>query len=145
MLYEISEVCDKIALINHGSIVGFDTVENLSRALKTNELNCLLLDPIAANELEPLLTRLTEKLNLYLEQNLDPSISKIPIIYNPERQGLKIFYDGRNESKGEILKILIKEFESDFTVISYIQPRSSQLERVYLEMIADDVSKSKIK
>ncbi len=144
MLYEISEVCDKIALINYGSIVGFDTVENLARALKTNELNCVLLNPIASNELEPLLTHLTEKLNPYLEQNLDPSTSKIPIKYNPEHQGLKIFYDGRNESKGEILKILIKEFESDFTVISYIQPRSSQLERVYLEMIADDAPKNKI-
>ncbi len=144
MLYEISEVCDKIALINHGSIIGFDTVENLARALRTNELNCTLLDPIALNELDPILTRLTEKLNPYLEQNLDPNISKIPIKYNPERQGLKIYYDGRNKSKGEILKILIKEFESDFTVISYIQPRSSQLERVYLEMIADDALKIKI-
>jgi len=33
MLHEISEVCDKIALINHGRIVAFDTIENLEKNL----------------------------------------------------------------------------------------------------------------
>jgi len=85
-----------------------------------------------------LLNRLTERLNPYLDQNLDPKISKIPVKYYPEQQGLKIFYDGRNESKGKILKILVKEFESDFTLISFTQPRTSQLERVYAEMVKDN-------
>ncbi len=140
MLYEISEVCDKIALINYGSIIGFDTVENLAHVLKTSELDFGLLNPLNPSELEPLLNRLTEKLNPYLDQNLDPMISKIPIKYYPEQQGFKIFYDGRNESKGEILKILIKEFESDFTVTSFTQPKTSQLERVYAEMVKDNTS-----
>jgi len=140
MLYEISEVCDKIALINYGSIIGFDTVDNLALILKTSELNCVLLKPLKPSELEPLLNRLTERLNVYLDQNLDPMISKIPIKYYPEQQGLKIYYDGKNESKGEILKILIKEFESDFTVISYAQPKTSQLERVYAEMVKNNIS-----
>jgi ABC-2 type transport system ATP-binding protein len=144
MLYEISEVCDKIALINYGSIIGFDTVENLALTLKTSELNCVLLEPLIASELEPILNRLIERLNPYLDQNLDPNISKIPVKYYPEQQGLKIFYDGRNESKGDILKILIKEFESDFTVISFSQPKTSQLERVYTQMVKgnDSIDKS---
>ena len=140
MLYEISEVCDKIALINYGSIIGFDTVENLALVLKTSEINCVLLNPLNPSELETLLNRLSEKLNSFLDQNLDPLISKIPIKYYPEQQGLKIFYDGRNESKGEILKILIKDFESDFTVISFTQPKTSQLERVYAEMVKENNS-----
>ena len=137
MLYEISEVCDKIALINNGSIAGFDTVENLALILKTSELECVLLESLNASELAPLLNRVTEKLNPYLDQNLDPKISKIPVKYYPERQELKIFYDGKNESKGEILKILIREFESDFTVISFTQPKTSQLERIYAKMVKD--------
>ncbi|MFW9971955.1 MAG: ABC transporter ATP-binding protein [Candidatus Odinarchaeota archaeon] len=145
MLYEISEVCDKIALINYGSIIGFDTVENLALTLKTSELNCVLLDPINANNLKPLIARLTEKLEAYLDKNLDPVISKIPVKYYPEQQGFKIFYDGQNSSKGEILKILIKDFESDFTVISFSQPKTSQLERVYAEMVKDNDSKKKSK
>jgi ABC-2 type transport system ATP-binding protein len=145
MLYEISEVCDKIALINYGSIIGFDTVENLALTLKTSELNCVLLEPIKPSELEPLINRLTERLEPYLDKDLDPMISKIPVKYYPEQQGLKIFYDGRNESKGDILKILIKVFESDFTVISFTQPRTSQLERVYAEMVKGNDSKDKNK
>ncbi len=138
MLYEISEVCDKIALINLGSIIGFDTVENLALTLKTSELNAELFKPLNASELEPLLNRLAEKLNPFLDKNLDPDISKIPVKYLPENQRLKIFYDGKNESKGEILKILIREFESDFTVVSFTQPKTSQLERVYTEMVKNN-------
>jgi ABC-2 type transport system ATP-binding protein len=138
MLYEISEVCDKIALINHGEIIGFDTVENLALTLRTSVLNCVLLKPINAEELGPILNRVTEKLNPYLDQNLDPMISKIPVKYKPDKHEFKIYYNGKNESRGEILKILIKDFESDFTVISFTQPKTSQLEMVYSEMVKDN-------
>ncbi|MFX0076846.1 MAG: ABC transporter ATP-binding protein [Candidatus Hermodarchaeota archaeon] len=145
MLYEISEVCDKIALINYGKIVGFDTVENLALTLKTSELNCLLLKPITAEEVTPLINRMVNRLNPYLDQNLDSNISELPIIYNSEHQGLKLYFNGKTESKGEILKILIKEFESDFTVISFTQPRTSQLERVYSQMVTENPPEGKIK
>jgi len=138
MLYEISEVCDKIALINHGEIIGFDTVENLALTLRTSVLNCVLLKPIKAEELGPILNRVTEKLNPYLDQNLDPNISKIPVKYKPDKQEFKIYYNGKNESRAEILKILIKDFESYFTVISFTQPKTSQLEMVYSEMVKDN-------
>jgi len=145
MLYEISEVCDKIALINYGKIIGFDTVDNLALTLKTSEINCALLNPLPAEKLAPLLTRMVDRLNPYLDQNLDPNTSEIPIRYNPERQGLKFYFDGKNESKGEILKILVKEFESDFTIVSFIQPRTTQLERVYSQMVMDNTPEGTIK
>ena len=145
MLYEISEVCDKIALINYGKIIGFDTVENLALTLKTSELNCLLLKPLDAEKLAPLLNRLVERLNPYLDQNLDPDTSKIPIVYNKEHQGLKLYFDGKNESKGEILKILVREFEPDFTLTSFVQPRTNQLERIYSQMVKDNTPEGTIK
>ena len=144
MLYEISEVCDKIALINHGEIIGFDTVENLAITLKANELNCVLLEHIEPENLASILERMTNRLQSYLDQDLDPRISKIPIVYNQDNQGFKIFFDGKKESKVEILKILIREFETDFSVVSYIQPRTSQLERVYIEMVTMDDEKNKL-
>ena len=145
MLYEISEVCDKIALINYGKIIGFDTVDNLALTLKTREINCLLLEPVDTEKLPPLLDRLVERLKPYLDQNLDPNISNLPMLYNPEHQGFKLYFDGRNESKGEILKILIKEFASDFTVISFVQPRTNQLEQVYSQMVKDNTPEGTIK
>ena len=137
MLYEISEVCDKIALINHGKIVAFDTIDNLENSLQTRELNCVLLEPIQPSDLEGILNRVTEKLNPYLDHELDPEISKIPIKYYPEKRGFKLYYDGKEESRGQILKTLVKEFESEFTIMSYTQPKTSQLERIYSEMITD--------
>jgi ABC-2 type transport system ATP-binding protein len=142
MLYEISEVCDKIALINHGKILGFDTVENLALTLKANELHCTTLEQIQAETLAPILQRLTTRLKPYLDQALDPKISKIPIRYRPNEQSFIFYFDGKPESRVEILKVLIKEFESDFSVVSYLQPRTSQLERVYIEMISDDKEKA---
>ncbi|MHA1488763.1 MAG: ABC transporter ATP-binding protein [Promethearchaeota archaeon] len=138
MLHEISEICDKIALINHGKVIGFDTIDNLEGGLKTKDIDCLLLDPILPKNLEPIIKKLTEKLDPYLNKNLDSNISKIPIKYFPQEKGFKIYYTGKKKIRGEILKILIKEFESDFTIISFSQPKTSQLERVYSEMITDD-------
>ncbi|MFW9950971.1 MAG: ABC transporter ATP-binding protein [Candidatus Thorarchaeota archaeon] len=145
MLYEISEVCDKIALINYGKIIGFDTVEKLALTLKTSELNCLLLKPIEAERLPSLLNRMVEKLNPYLDQNLDPNISKIPIVYNSERQGFKLYFDGKNDSKVEILRILVNDFKSDFAIISFTQPKTTQLERIYSQMVKDNTPEGTIK
>ena len=145
MLYEISEVCDKIALINYGKIIGFDTVENLAKSLKINVLNCILLKPLNTSDIDPLLNRLSETLNSYLDYNLDPEISNIPVRYKPEKQELKFYYDGKNESRGEILKTLIKEFESDFTVVAFTQPKTSQLEMVYSEMVKNNKPEGKRK
>ena len=145
MLYEIAEICDKIALINYGKIIGFDTVENLALTLKTSEINCVLLNPLPAEKRAPLITRMVDRLNPYLDQNLDPNTAEIPIVYNIEHQGLKFYFDGKNESKGEILKILVKEFESDFTLVSFIQPRTTQLERVYSQMVKDNTPEGTIK
>jgi ABC-2 type transport system ATP-binding protein len=137
MLYEISEVCDKIALINHGKIVAFDTIDNLEKSLKTKELNCVLLEPIDSSSLDGIINKLNEELEPYLDHELDPEISDTTILYYPEKKGIKIFYDGKEESRAKILNILIKDFESDFAIISYTQPKTSQLERIYSEMITD--------
>jgi len=138
MLYEISEICDKIALINHGSFVAYDTLENLEGLLKAKEIKCQILKPIAPENLGPIIKKLSEKLDPYLDKDLDPKISKVPIKYNPHKHGFRIFYKGDDETMSNILKVLVKEFEVDFTVHSFTQPKTSQLERIYSQMITDD-------
>ncbi|TFF83702.1 MAG: ABC transporter ATP-binding protein [Promethearchaeota archaeon] len=139
MLYEISEVCDKIALINYGKIIGFDTVENLARILKTSILKAKLLNKIEPKDLAPIIERLSSRLKSYLDQNLDPSISKIPIKYRPEKHEFRFYYDGNTQSQADILSILIKEFDTDFTITSFTQPKTSQLEMVYEEMVKNNL------
>jgi ABC-2 type transport system ATP-binding protein len=138
MLHEISELCDKVALINHGKILAFNTIENLEKNLKTKELKGQLLNPISPENLKSITKRIYEKLEPYLDKNLDSSISKYQIKYNPEKKTFKIYYDGKVESRAEILEVLITEFKSDFQITSFTQPKTSILERIYSEMIMDD-------
>jgi len=135
MLREISEVCDKIAFINNGEIIKFDRIENMEKLLKTSEIVCQLLEPIPIERFELVEKKLNEKLAPYLDKNIDPTIVESPVQYQPSSKNLTIYYDGRPESKGEIFKILGKEFDSEFTVISFSQSKTSLLEKLYLEKI----------
>jgi ABC-2 type transport system ATP-binding protein len=145
MLYEISEVCDKIALINHGKIIAFDSIANLEKDLKVRDINCVLLEPIPPDKLDDIMKRLIIKLKPFLFDDLDESTKFNTIKYFPEKKGIKLFYDGKEASKGEILRVLVNEFKEDFTVISFAQPKSSQLERIYSEMIQDYGAKRMLK
>ena len=144
LLYEISEVCDKVALINQGSIINFDTIYNLEKNLKSIELNFQVLNPIPAEMLGSLIKRLTKNLEPYLDKELDPSISKIPIKYKPQENSFIIFYNGEKKARGDILNILFNDFKSDFTIISFSKPKTSSLERIYSQIISDDNNKIKI-
>lgn len=140
MLHEISEVCDKIALINNGRIVAFDTIENLERNLREKELNCQLLYPIAPNNLESTIHRLNQKLESYIDHNAEESLANHDhgVKYNPKTKSFKIYYDGKKESRGDILEIFMSEFKSNNKIISFSQPKTSKLEQIYLEMILED-------
>jgi ABC-2 type transport system ATP-binding protein len=145
MLYEIGEICDKIALINHGVIVGFDSIENLSQLLKTKELICEILNPLTPEKVELLI----KKMNLYLVPYLEPGLDKTSysekIIYNPQKSQFRIQYNGLKEIKAKILDILVNEFKSDFTINSYSELRTSQLEQLYFQMISENETPTKTK
>lgn len=137
MLHEISEVCDKIALINNGKIVAYDTIENLEKNLKEKELDCQLLDPVPLEDLDAITHRLTEKLELYVDTHEHTERTE-HIKYDPDKQTFKILYDGKRESRGEILELFLTEFKSTNKIISFTQPKTSKLEKIYLEMILED-------
>jgi len=140
LLHEISEICDKIALISYGKIIAFDTIEKLEVKLRTNELLFQTLQDITPDKLKPIIDKLTEKLDPYLDKDLDPKISKIPIFYDSKDKEFNIYYDGKRESRAKILKILMNEFP-EFDVISFSQPRTSQLERIYEQLIGEQGQK----
>jgi len=135
MLREISEICEKIAFIKNGEIIKFDRIENLEKLLKTSEIECQLLEPIPMERIEPVEKKLKERLAPYLSKSIDPAINESPVQYQPSSKNLTIYYDGKPESKGEIFKILGKEFDSEFTIISFSQSKTSLLEKLYLEEI----------
>ena len=135
LLNELREVCDKIALINQGVLIGFDTIDNLERTFKTKELICEIINPIPLEKVDSLITKLTHHLELFLEENESYLNSKQSITYNYQKKSFIICYDGIEESRSEILNILSTEFKSDFTISSFYEPKISQLENVYSQMI----------
>ena len=135
MLREITEICEKIAFINNGEIIKFDRIENMEKMLKTNEIVCQLLEPIPIKRIKLVEKKLKEKLAPYLDKNIDPTIVESSVQYQPSSKNLTIYYDGKPESKGEIFKILGKDFDSETTVISFSQSKTSLLEKLYLEKI----------
>lgn len=141
MLYEITEVCDKIALINQGSIIEFDTLDNLESLLRTKELICEILKPIPSEKRDSIIKKLIQNLEPYLENDLDPAISEVSIMYNPQEKSFIIYYDGTEESRANILDILVNEFKSDFTINSFSKPKTSQLERLYTQLINNNKEK----
>ncbi|MHA1254711.1 MAG: ABC transporter ATP-binding protein [Promethearchaeota archaeon] len=136
MLYEISEVCDKIALLSHGGIIGFDTIDNLEKSLKTKSLKCQIIDEINQEDVDLLIRKITDKLHPFLDPDLDPQISENQIVYNNINKTFKIFYDGKVQSRVAILKSLIKDF--DLNITAFTLPKASKLESIYSEMISDE-------
>ena len=135
MLYELTEMCDKIALINQGSLIEFDTLDNLESLLKTKELICEILKPIPLEKRNLIVKRLIQSLEPYLENNLDPRISEEPIKYKSHEKSFVIYYNGEEESRANILNILVNEFKFDFTIHSFSKPKTSQLESLYSQLI----------
>ncbi len=138
MLSEISEVSDKIALLNHGKIVAYDTIEKLEVVLKTKELECKIFKSLGKAKEAQIVDKLIARLDPYLDHKINPQIAPKPLIYDSEKSTFKIYYNQGKESKVEILSILVKEFESEFRVESFSEPKATQLERIYQEMITDD-------
>lgn len=143
LLTELREVCDKIALINQGVLIGFDTIDNLERDFKTKELICEIVNPIPIERVNDLIIKLIRQLEQFLVAKVDRSNFEGSITYNHQKNFFTICYDGKQTSRSEILNILSTEFESDLTISSFYEPKISQLESLYYQMIKENNKKLK--
>lgn len=143
MLYEISEICDKIALINRGMLLEFDKISELKKKLPIHEIICILLDPIEPKAVGSTLSMLEDKLNPYLIEASTYTNQQHHILYDPSVQGLKILYDGEDYTQNKILTTLIKE--TNLKVTSFFTPKAYQLERIYMALIKRDEAKRRKK
>ena len=143
LLTELREVCDKIALINRGVLIGFDTIDNLERDFKTKELICEIINPIPIERVNNLIFKLIRQLEPFLETKVDHPNFEGSITYNHQKNFFTICYDGKQTSRSKILNILSSEFESDLTISSFYEPKISQLESLYYQMIKENNKKLK--
>ena len=86
----------------------------LENLLKEKGLEFEILNPIPIENQTYIIKRIYEDLELYFDINR----SKYPVEYYPQQKMFKFFFDGKMNSKKEILKILIRKFKTDFTIKS---------------------------
>ncbi|NVM46807.1 MAG: ABC transporter ATP-binding protein [Candidatus Lokiarchaeota archaeon] len=135
LLNELREVCDKVALINQGTLIGFDTLDNLERNFKIKVIFCEILEPLPQEKAEILIEKLYRDLELYLEKEMVDTNNREAITYTNKSKTFKIRYDGLEASRSEILTILSSKFKSDFTISSFSEPKSSQFESLYSQTL----------
>lgn len=135
LLNELREVCDKMALINQGTLIGFDTLDNLERKFKIKVILCEILEPLPQEKAENLIEKLFLNLESYLEKDMVNANNREAITYNNKSKTFKIRYDGLEASRSEILTILSSKFKSDFTISSFSEPKSSQFESLYSQFL----------
>jgi ABC-2 type transport system ATP-binding protein len=117
ILSEVSEVCDEVAMIDHGKLIVYDTISNVTAKFMGGE-------NIVEVELQrPIDSELIIK-----------KIAAIPSIVTAEKKddrNLTIRFSGGSDAQEKILSDLVR---MNIGVISY-RPASSELEDAYLKLI----------
>ena len=121
LLAEVSDVCDEVAMIDHGKLLVYDTISNVTAKFSGG-----------ANIVE-----------VGLQRPIDPqlitrTIAKFPNVVSTEQiddRNLRIRFSGGLDTQGQILSRLVN---LNIGVISY-KPASSELEEVYLNLIKETV------
>jgi ABC-2 type transport system ATP-binding protein len=126
LLYEISEVADRIAIIHLGKIIAFDTLDNLEVKTKKSIINFELLNTEDKDQ------------NHFLEKvkNLVQPLTGIEkdlswVKYNEETGVFQVFFNGDPQNQLNILKVLI---ENGFKIIEFSVPKAGLLEDLFIEL-----------
>jgi ABC-2 type transport system ATP-binding protein len=121
LLAEVSDVCDEVAMIDHGKLLVYDTISNVTAKFSGG-----------ANIVE-----------VGLQRPIDPqlitrTIAKFPNVVSAEQindRNLRIRFSGGLDTQEQILSRLVN---LNVGVISY-KPAASELEDVYLNLIKETV------
>jgi ABC-2 type transport system ATP-binding protein len=119
ILSEVSDVCDEVAMIDHGKLLVYDTLPNVTSKFSggTNVVDVGLVRPYDPTAL----------------QTTIPKISGVGTAERIDDTNLRIRFTGGVDVQQSILNELVR---MNIGVISY-KPTSSALEDVYLNLIAD--------
>jgi ABC-2 type transport system ATP-binding protein len=119
ILSEVSDVCDEVAMIDHGKLLVYDTLHNVTSKFSGGEniVDVGLVRPVQAGV-------------------VDGSVAKLPGVVSVERvddKRLRIHCSGGPDVQEKILAALVG---INIGVVSF-QPTSSALEETYLNLIKD--------
>jgi ABC-2 type transport system ATP-binding protein len=117
ILSEVSDVCDEVAMINHGKLIVYDTLPHVTARFSggNNVVEVGLVRPVDS-------------------KIVTSAITSLPAVVNAEKiddKNLKVSFNGGLDVQERLLNDIIK---LNIGVVSY-KAASSELEEVYLKLI----------
>ena len=142
LLYEVSEVADKIAIISHGRIIACDTLDNLESQAQRSTIHLEVLptessesrdsqkfngpqDSKVIQESQEMITKLYRILHDFIEPN---SIS-----FQKDTRVYQINFNGVPQTQHQMLRTLLA---NDILVVEFSVPKAGLLEALYLDYVA---------
>ncbi len=117
LLSEVSDVCDEVAMIDHGKLIVYDTIANVTSKFSGGN------NVVEVGLVRPVDSKIVVK-----------TIAAFPGVINAEKiddKNLKISFNGGLDVQERLLNDIVK---LNIGVISY-KPASSELEEAYLKLI----------
>ena len=125
LLYEISEVADRIAIINHGQLIAFDTLDNLEGKAKKSVIHFELLNPPDGN-VDDFITQL----KAFITPLTGIAEEESWIKYD-DNKIFQIFFNGNPNNQSDILRSLL---DNKYKIIEYSVPKAGLLENLFIEL-----------
>ncbi|UYP48705.1 Vitamin B12 import ATP-binding protein BtuD [Candidatus Lokiarchaeum ossiferum] len=129
LLYEVSEVADRVAMINKGKLIACDTLENLESKAKRSIIQVELFQQ---DKQEP--SQVIETISQIISPLITEKQSEKCITYNADTEFYEILFDGSQFTQKEILKKLII---NDVEITDFSVPNAGLLEDLYLSLVSD--------
>jgi ABC-2 type transport system ATP-binding protein len=115
LLYEVQEVCDKVAIIDRGVLLTYDSVKNLSAGQDVT-VTITTLDPITRPEFEAI-----------------KALKDVTSVKRTETLALKLSFSGGPETQFRVLRGILN---TGVKVVSYM-PQRAAIEDVYLQFVSE--------
>ncbi len=116
LLNEVQEVCDRVAIIDKGTLLAYDTVENLS-VMKENSVSVMTLEPITPDKFKALKV-----------------LHNVSSVKRVETFELVLNFKGGATEQAQLLDDVIA---TGLEVVSY-KPTKSIIEEIYLRLIPEE-------
>jgi ABC-type multidrug transport system ATPase subunit len=128
LLYEISEIADRIAIINKGKIIAFDTLDNLESKAKKSIINFELLDHPEKVNFKAIFKELKKIVAPYI--GISNKLNWMN--YKRDIKVFEILFDGDPKNQLSILKSLLRH---GYNVIEFSVPKAGLLENLFIDLI----------
>ena len=121
ILSEVSQICNKVIIINKGKIVAIDTPQNLEKKMSNNNITYVTVED-TESKIEKVTSKIKEIKNLKLIEELEDGTKKYMI---------------EAENEVDLRKVIFSEFAKENIVIFEMKKSDITLEDAFIKIIEE--------